>query len=350
MAKLSRRDFLRRSAAGLGALTAAGILAACDRALSATTLPAGANTSLPRASTDTPLPAAPTDTALPLSTATVPVPTATPLVVPDLAVAHGGSDPEALVRAALAALGGMPKFVQSGAKVIIKPNICVAHPYQYAATTNPWVVGALVKMCLEAGAGSVQVMDSPFGCSEQEGYQTSGIRQQVEAAGGQMVYMPLFKYVKTPIPSGLDLKQIEVFEDILKADLVINVPIAKNHDLSLLTLGMKNLMGVILNRPGMHINIGQRLADLTSLVKPKLTVVDAVRILVAGGPGGGDLKDVKELDTVIASTDIVAADSYTATLFNMQPSDLSYIVAGAAMGLGRSDLQNLKIEQIPVGS
>jgi len=109
-------------------------------------------------------------------------------------------------------------------------------------------------------------------------------------------------------------------------------------------------MGVILNRPGMHINIGQRLADLTSLVKPKLTVVDAVRILVAGGPGGGDLKDVKELDTVIASTDIVAADSYTATLFNMQPSDLSYIVAGAAMGLGRSDLQNLKIEQIPVGS
>lgn len=359
MAKLSRRDFLRRSAAGLGALTAAEILAACDRALSAAmppaaaptdTAPAGASTVPPPAATDTALPAAPTDTALPSSTATVPPPTATPVVVPDLVVAHGGNDPEALVRAAITALGGMTKFVTGGAKVIIKPNICVAHPYEYAATTNPWVVGALVKLCLEAGAGSVQVMDSPFGCSQQEGYQTSGIRQQVEAAGGQMAYMPLFKYIKTPIPSGLDLKQIEVYEDILKADLVINVPIAKNHDLALLTLGMKNLMGVILNRPGMHINIGQRLADLTSLVRPKLTVVDAVRILVAGGPGGGNLDDVKKLDTVIASQDIVAADSFTTTLFNMQPSDLSYIVSGAAMGLGRSDLQNLKIETIPVGS
>jgi len=360
MAKLSRRDFLRRSAAGLGALTAAGILAACDRALSASTppaavptdmAPAGVNNAPPPASTDTALPAAPTRAGVPPSAATVPAATATPRVVPDLAVAHGGSDPEALVRAAIAALGGMQVFVPSGAKVIIKPNICVAHPYQYAATTNPWVVGALVKLALEAGAGSVQVMDSPYGCSQQEGYLTSGIRQQVEAAGGQMMYMSLFKYVNTPIPSGLDLKQLEVYEDILKADLVINVPIAKDHGDTRLTLGMKNLMGVIKTRNIMHFNLGQRIADLTSLIRPKLTVMDAVRILIANGPsGGGDLNNVREKDTVIAGSDIVAVDSYATGLFNLQPTDIAYIGAGAAMGLGRSDLQNLKIEQIPVGS
>jgi uncharacterized protein (DUF362 family) len=114
---------------------------------------------------------------------------------------------------------------------------------------------------------------------------------------------------------------------------------------------MKNLMGVILYRNTMHINLGQRIADLTSLVRPKLTVVDAVRILVANGPsGGGDLNNVRKMDTVIVSPDIVAADSYATTLFGLQPNDIAYIAAGAAMGLGRNDLQNLKIEEISVGA
>ncbi|MCJ7677317.1 MAG: DUF362 domain-containing protein, partial [Anaerolineales bacterium] len=96
-------------------------------------------------------------------------------------------------------------------------------------------------------------------------------------------------------------------------------------------------------------NMGQRLADLTSRIRPTLTVIDAVRILTANGPTGGNLDDVKKLDTVIASPDIVAADAYASTLFGLQPSDLDYVVAGAAMGLGRSDLGLLRIEEITVG-
>jgi uncharacterized protein (DUF362 family) len=269
------------------------------------------------------------------------------VIIPDLVVARGG-EPEALVRQALAALGDLGRFVPRGASVIIKPNICVAHPYQYAATTNPWVVGTLVKMSFEAGAGSVRVMDYPFGTTAEGGYATSGIREQVEAAGGEMAYMtPLFKYVKTPIPDGIDLKEVEVYEDILKADVLINVPIAKDHSSTRLTLGMKNLMGVILDRDSIHLNLGQRIADLTSLVRPELTVVDAVRILVANGPsGGGDLNNVRKIDTIIASPDIVAADSFATTLFGLQPADIEYIVQGAAMGLGRMDLQNLVIKEL----
>ncbi len=129
---------------------------------------------------------------------------------------------------------------------------------------------------------------------------------------------------------------------------MINVPIAKDHSLSRLTLGMKNLMGLVRDRPVLHAHLSQNLADLTSFVRPKLTVVDAVRILVSNGPTGGSLDDVKKLNTVIASPDIVAADSYAATLFGMRPDDLGYITAGATMGLGRSDLQNLKIEEIAI--
>lgn len=291
-----------------------------------------------------------TNTPAPIPTDTLSLSTPTPASSPDLVVARGGDDPEVIVRQAIAALGGMEKYVPKGAKVIIKPNICTAYyPYEYAATTNPWVVAALVKICLEVGADTVSVMDSPFGGTAKEAYQISGIKEQVEAVGGKMVIMSDLKFPQTPIPKGKSIKKWWVYEDVLKADVLINVPIPKNHSLSRLTLGMKNLMGVVVDRGSLHQNIGQRLADLATLVYPTLTIVDAIRILTSGGPTGGNLDAVKKLDTIIAGTDIVAADSYAATLFDIQPEQISYIKAGAQMGLGRTDIQNMKIEEIAVG-
>lgn len=278
----------------------------------------------------------------------LPTPTMTlePASYPDLGVARG-KDPGEITRLAVMALGGMERFVTPGDDVIVKPNICVAYrTYKYAATTNPWVVGALVRMVLEAGAKRVRVMDYPFSGSAKEAYVRSGIQKQVRAAGGEMEPIARFKFVQTKLPEAKDLKKCYIHEDVLNADVLINVPIAKHHGLARLTLGMKNLMGVIRDRPRMHSNLGQRLADLTSRVRPSLTVVDAVRILMRHGPSGGNLADVKKLNTVIASLDIVAADSYAATLFGVKPNRLSYVVAGTAMGLGRSDLKNLRIEEI----
>ncbi|NIN63852.1 MAG: DUF362 domain-containing protein [Anaerolineae bacterium] len=363
MSQLTRRQFLRRLGAGVGALVGGWFLAACGTEQEPTPAePQAPPTAPPKATppaeaTSPPTPtvgetAAPTpttgETAAPSPTqAEAPTATATPSPgPPDLVVARGG-EPEELVRRALAALGGMQRFVQPGYNVIIKPNICVAyHTYEYAATTNPWVVGALVKLCFEAGARSVRVMDYPFGGTPEEAYLRSGIEEQVRAVGGQMEIMAFFKFIATDIPEGRDLRTKDIYDEVLNADLVINVPIAKHHNLAKLTLGMKNLMGVITNRSAMHGNLGQRLADLTSRVRPGLTVVDAVRVLVANGPTGGNLNDVRKLDTVIASPDIVAADSYAATLFGVQPMDLDYVRAATEMGLGRSDLGNLRIEEI----
>jgi uncharacterized protein (DUF362 family) len=347
MTNVTRREFLHRVAAGLGALTGGWLLSACGA--EATPVP-----TVPLPQTRTPPPPSETatagETATPISTTgEIPTPPAS-AGYPDLVVARGG-EPEELARRALAALGGMEQFVQPGDSVIIKPNICVAyHTHEYAATTNPWVVGALVKLCLEAGASRVRLMDSPFGGGPEEAYVRSGIQEQVLAAGGQMEIMSSFKFIPTDIPEGLDLRSCDIYDEALNADIVINVPIAKHHNLARLTLGMKNLMGVIRDRPAMHRNLGQRLADLTSRIRPALTVVDAVRILVANGPTGGNLDDVRQMDTVIASPDIVAADSYAATLFGLQPLDLAYVRAATDMGLGRSDLDGLKIEEIAVGS
>lgn len=265
-----------------------------------------------------------------------------------LSVARG-EDAAEITRRAIAAIGGMERFVKNGANVIIKPNICTDYyTYEFAATTNPVVVGTLVSLVMAAGAARVRVMDNPFGGTAQSAYKRSGIEDAVNVAGGEMEVMNQNKFRKAEIPDGLDIREWSFYKDILDADVVINVPIAKNHGTTRLTLGAKNLMGTILNRGQIHANIHQRIADLVSRVKPALTVVDAVRILMNNGPTGGNLDDVKLLNTVIACADIVAADSYGATLFGFKGSDIGYIKAAADMGLGTLDLSSIKIEEISV--
>jgi uncharacterized protein (DUF362 family) len=267
---------------------------------------------------------------------------------PKLCVARG-ADAEAITRAAVKAAGGMEAYVQAGQNVVIKPNICVDyHPAEYAATTNPAVVAALVKMALEAGAKRVRVMDMPFGGTPESAYANTGIGAAVAAAGGEMEVMSPIKFVETPIPQGLAIQSWKVYKGALDADVLINVPIAKHHSLARLTLSTKNLFGLVRNPGGLHQNLGQRAADLLSLVRPALTVIDAVRILTANGPTGGSLGDVKQLDTVIASSDGIAADAYAATFFGLTGADIAYIKAGAEMGLGTMDLGAVTIEEVNV--
>jgi uncharacterized protein (DUF362 family) len=267
---------------------------------------------------------------------------------PYLTVARG-SDPAAIARAAVEALGGMRRFVPQDAAVIVKPNVCVDyHPPEYAATTNPHVVAELVRMSFQAGAKRVRVMDMPLGGTPESAYQVSGIGAAVEAAGGEMVQMTPVGFAEIAIPEGRDLSRWEIYRDVLEADVLIDVPIAKHHSLARLSLGSKNLLGVVTQPQKFHHNLGQRVADLLSVVRPTLTVVDAYRILVAHGPTGGSLNDVEEPQTVIASHDTVAADAYAATLFELTGSDVPYLTAAAEMGLGTLDLGSVRVEEVDV--
>jgi uncharacterized protein (DUF362 family) len=335
MKRLSRRKFLEIT----GAVTATGIIGACTpQAPLPTTVtiptntPFGAQTTA-SANTEAATEAA-TETANPAS------------ALPYMAVAKTG-EPADLTRRAVKAIGGMSRFVPSGANVVIKPNICVAYrTFEYAATTNPWVVGELVKMAFEAGATSVKVMDYPFGGTASNAYTVSGIQEQVEAAGGQMVMMQGYKYEDVRMPDSVYLTRAQISNDILNADVLINVPIAKNHGSALLTLSMKNLMGVVLDRDVFHTDFANALPDLSFRVKSHLVVVDAVRILTNNGPQGGDLSDVQKLDTVIATTDVVAADAYASTLFGYKPDYLKYVRVAAQRGLGTADLNSITIANV----
>ncbi|MFA5065879.1 MAG: DUF362 domain-containing protein [Dehalococcoidia bacterium] len=329
MAEFTRREFLKYALAGLGAILASRFISACSSPQAAPSPPQ-----------TPPAPGTPT------AEGTRP----SAVKYPDLVVVRGG-EPETLARKAIDLLGGIKRFVKKGDNVIIKPNIGPAmRTYEYAATTNPWLVAAVTSMCLEAGAGRVRVMDKPFSGTAESGFLNSGIREEVEKAGGEIELMSRFKYASTDIPLGRDIKKWDIYQDILKADVLINMPIAKHHSASRLTLGMKNLMGVVNMAQLFHLNLGQRIADLASRVRPTLTIIDAIRILTANGPTGGDLNDVRKLDTVIAGTDMVAVDSYATSLFGLRPDDIPHIKIATEMGLGSSDLNKLDIKEITLGS
>lgn len=265
-----------------------------------------------------------------------------------MAIARG-PDPEAITRAAIAALGGMARFVQPGADVIVKPNICVNHAtFEYAATTNPTVVATLIRLCLEAGAKRVRVMDTPYSGDPETAYHNSGIYDAAIEAGGEMEVMSQIKYAAFDIPAGRDIRSWDIYRDAIEADVLIDVPIAKQHGSARLTLGGKNLMGLIDKANQFHRNLHQRIADLATRLRPHLTVVDAVRILTAHGPAGGNLDDVKKLDTIIASHDMITADAYATTLFGLTADDIDYVRLGAEMGLGEKDWKKVRIEEIAV--
>lgn len=265
---------------------------------------------------------------------------------PDLAVAHGSS-PEKIVIAAIDALGGIKKFISRGDIVVIKPNIGWDRTPEQAGNTNPEVVAAVVKLCFDAGAKKVRVFDRPVN-DPRRCFVQSGIAPMAGALGANVDFVDDRKFRDMEI-KGEALKSWALYSEIFEADKVINIPIAKHHGLAKLTMSMKNWMGVMGGeRRQIHQKLDESLVDLSLKIKPTLTILDAVRILTANGPQGGNLADVKKLDTVIVGVDQVAIDSYGATLFGMKGSDLGYVKIAHQRGLGQMDLAKLKIKKISV--
>lgn len=256
-----------------------------------------------------------------------------------------GTPPARITRAAVDALGGMKRFVRPGDVVVVKPNIGWDRTPNYAANTNPEVVAAIVRMCREAGAKQVKVFDNSV-VDPRRSYKQSGIADATMTAGGEVIYMESRKFKEVRL-HGLGLKSWPIYTDVLEADKVINVPIAKTHGSSVLTLGMKNWMGTAGGWRGrMHMCLDEAIVDLAMLIRPAMVVIDAVRILVQNGPQGGSLTDVSRLDTVIAGTDQVAVDALGASLFGLKPSDVGHIALAHKIGLGNMYLQPGRVKRV----
>ena len=253
-----------------------------------------------------------------------------------------------LTKEAIDGLGGMKRFVSRGDVVWVKPNIAWDRPPELAADTPPDVVATIVRMCLDAGAKVVKVGDNPCHQAEKT-YVSSGIPAAAKAVGAQIVTLDR-RRVRPMNIGGDRVKSIPMFPEILDADVLINVPIAKHHGRAGLTLCMKNYMGVIENRPTFHQAIPECLTDLTRYMKPrtKLQVLDCVRVLDAHGPAGGNPADVQVKTTVAAGVDPVALDAFAAELMGRKLEDVGSIILGDKAGLGTKDYRSLSPREIDV--
>jgi len=267
----------------------------------------------------------------------------------DLVVASG-DDPKALVKKAIAEYGGMKRFVSRGDVVVIKPNIAWVRKPETAANTNPDVVAGLIEMAFEAGSKEVRVFDrtdrKPEDC-----YASSGIADAARKLGAKVFYQNEVKTVPYPLKNGVHLKESLIARDAVECDCFINVPVAKHHGMTILTMAMKNHMGATFedHKKLWHSNCHQAIADFALHFKPKLTVLDAYRILVRHGPSGGNLADVETPKKCIVGVDQVAVDAYGTTLFPMwakKPDDIGHVAIAGKMGAGVCDLAKLRIREV----
>lgn len=263
-------------------------------------------------------------------------------------VAVRDGDRVAMLDKALAELGGIKAFVKQGQSVLIKPNIGWNAVPERGANTHPSLVAHLVSLCLAAGAKSVSVFDNT--CDQwQPCYENSGIAKAAKDAGATVINGKDWTlYRDVSFPQGVKLKTAKVHSLYLDSDVVINVPVLKNHHSSLITAAMKNLMGVISDpdRRFYHRNdLHQCIADLLTLRKPDLNILDAYHPMVRNGPRGKSVDDCVEMRTLLASTDIVAIDSAAARLLSYEPANVTHVKIGDEMKLGRMNLEHVDVRR-----
>jgi uncharacterized protein (DUF362 family) len=266
---------------------------------------------------------------------------------PPAVIARGaaGARPAPLVRAAIDRLGGITRFVQPGESVLVKPNMAWDRTPEQGANTNPEVVAEVVRLCREARAGRIVVGDVPVHDAVRVAAQ-SGIEEAAREAGAEVVLPPEEGFALASL-NGSILDRWEVFRPALTVDRLINLPIVKDHGLSRLTCGMKNLYGLLGGTRGrLHQRIHLCITDLADAFRPTLTVVDATRVMVRGGPQGGRMDDIVPVGAVAAGTDPVALDAWGATLLGAEPREIGHVVLAQGRGLGTF---GDPIEEIHVG-
>ena len=251
---------------------------------------------------------------------------------PPLVVARGG-DPASRVRAAVAALGGMERFVKRGEAVLVKPNMAWDRAPEQGANTHPDVVAEVVRLCRAAGARRVVVADNPVHDAERVAAR-SGIRAAVAAAGGDLVLPGASGFERATL-GGSVLATWEVLSVVFEADRLVNVPVVKHHSLSRLTCGLKNHLGLLGGTRGrLHQEIHPSLVDLAAAFRPTLTIVDATQVMMRNGPTGGRLEDLAAVNAVAAGTDAVACDAWAARQLGLDPADVGHVLQADGRGLG----------------
>ena len=250
-----------------------------------------------------------------------------------------------LTREVFDAAGGITRFISKGDVVVIKPNISWARRPDLAATTNPEVLEAVIELCYEAGAKKIRLADNTIH-DARRCFAISGAGRVAQKMNADLIFPRSSLMKKTQI-GGRRLDVWPVFVPVMEADKVINLPVAKHHATSTLTIGMKSWIGAVGGRRHLlHQDIHQTIVDLAKFFKPTVTLVDAIKVMTRNGPSGGSLSDVAVKNTLILSSDPVAADAKASLLLGYRPEDIGFIRLGQKQGLGTYDFELLDQKKV----
>jgi uncharacterized protein (DUF362 family) len=266
---------------------------------------------------------------------------------PDLITVRG-ENRVAMLDRALQAYGGIGAFVKKGQKVVIKPNMGWDVPPERCANTHPEILTRLVELCLGVGASEITVFDHTCDAWERA-YKTSGIEAAAREAGARVLPgHDQAYYREVAIPRGVALKRVKIHAAILDSDVFLNVPVLKHHGGATMTACMKNLMGMIWDRGAYHRNnLHQCIADILTVKKPDLNILDAFSPMTRNGPRGRSEADLDQnVRQLLISADIVAIDVAASRLLGHAADGIDHVRIAAAAGIGQGDLGKLKIERV----
>ncbi|MDY0002979.1 MAG: DUF362 domain-containing protein [Polyangia bacterium] len=250
-----------------------------------------------------------------------------------------GADPVKNLQLALKALGGLEQFIRPGDRVLLKPNMAFDRTPELGSNTSPEVMGELTRLCRKAGAKEVVVAENTLFDADRC-VESSGIGEAVRRAGGKILIPGKKDYAEVRL-GGQVLDSWPFFKKLFEVNKVINVPTAKHHRQSRVSLGMKNWMGAIGGeRRRMHQKLAESIADLAAGLRPTLVVLDASRLLMRHGPTGGSLSDVTPGNALIAGWDQVAVDARALPLLGATLAEVLHVTAAARVGVGKLHLED----------
>ena len=237
---------------------------------------------------------------------------------------------------ALSLLGGIERFVSRGDRVVIKPNVCAPRTSRSGAVTDPELVAALCRLVADCG-GRPMVAESPiFPFPSSVAFRVGGYADFKTRYGFPLVDVDSDKAVRITIRDAAVLESEVISKKVLEADLLINVPVMKNHVHTRVTLGLKNIKGVVpgRNKHIIHLKgLDEGIVDLNTVVKSRLVVVDAIVGMegmlspVNGRP--------KRMNLIVAGDNIVETDAVCCRIMGYDPRSVRHVFLAEQRGLGR---------------
>ena len=237
------------------------------------------------------------------------------------------------IRGLLEPFGGIKKFVKSGDKVVLKPNLVRAVSAAAPVCTNPVVFKAIAEIVLETGA-TVTAGDSPGMESARKVAKSAGLLAVADELGIELVE---FTPQEVATPGGM-FKKLTLAKELLDADVVINLPRLKTHGQMLLTAATKNMFGAVVGsrkfewhyRAGKDYNAFARMIyEISNCIRADLHILDAVVAMDGMGPTAGT---PNHTGFMAAGTDSIAIDATMMEILGRDPLDLYMIQEAVKAG------------------